>query len=459
MANTITGTLSSAGIGSGLDVNTLVSQLVASERAGPDKILSDKTTAANAQISALGTIKSALSNLQTSMTALSTNGALNQLSAQSADSTVFTATADSSATPGSYGVEVVSLATAAKSASTAYASSSTSVGQGTVTIGLGANSFSVTLASGSDSLANLVSAINNASDNPGVSAAIVNDVNGAHLMLTSQQTGAANTLSVSSALTSGGASFITMNSVTTPADAHIRVDGFDAYSASNSVTTAVSGLTINLAKAQPGTTLLLTTSADQTAITNTIQSFITNYNAALTAIATQTKADPTGGKSGPLVGDSTLRNLVNRIRGQIGSPITGTGSQYTLLSQLGITTNTDGTLKLDANQLASVIKSDPASVQKLFSGTGGIAPTMTATLTGYLQTDGMFDTKTSSLQSQLKDVTKQQDLLNSRMDDEQARYLKQFSALDTLIANMKQTSNYLTMQLANLPGFSNGSNK
>lgn len=457
MANTTIGTISSAGIGSGLDVNTLVSQLVAAERAGPDKILTNKTTTANAQISSVGMIKSTLSNLQTSLKALSSSGSLNQQSAQSADPTVFTASADSSATPGSYGVEVVSLATAAKSASTAYASSSTSVGQGTVTIGLGAKSFSVTLASGSDSLANLVSAINGASDNPGVSAAIVTDVNGAHLMLTSQQTGAVNTLSISSALTAGGASFITMNSITTPVDAHIRVDGFDAYSASNSVTTAVSGLTINLIKAQPGTSVLLTTSIDQSAITKAIQSFLTTYNAALTAIAAQTKADPTGKASGPLVGDSTLRNLVNSIRGQIGSPITGTGSQFTLLSQLGLTTNTDGTLKLDTDKLASVLKSDPASVQKLFAGTGGVAAVMTTTLTGYLQIDGLLDIKTTSLQSQLKDVTRQQDLLNSRMDDEQARYLKQFSALDTLIANMKQTSNYLTQQLANLPGFSTNS--
>ena len=458
MANTVTGSLSSAGIGSGLDVNTLVSQLVAAERAGPDKILTTKTTTANSQISALGTIKSALSNLQTSLTALSSSGSLNQLSAQSAESTVFSATADGTATAGSYNVEVVSLATAAKLASTAYASSSATVGDGTVTIGLGAKSFSVTLASGSDSLANLVSAINGASGNPGVSATIVNDVNGAHLMLTSQLTGAANTLSVNSALTAGGASFVTMNSITTPADAHIRVDGFDSYSASNSVSTAVNGLTINLAKALPGTQVLLTTAADQTAITKAIQSFVTTYNAALTTIATQTKADPTGGTSGPLVGDSTMRNLISRVRGNVGNPITGTGSQFTLLSQIGLTTNTDGTLKLDTDKLGGALKSDAASVKKLFAGTGGIASTMTTTLSGYLQTDGLLDNETTSLQSQLKDVTRQKDLLNTRMDDEQARYLKQFSALDTLIAQMKQTSTYLTQQLANLPGFTTSKN-
>lgn len=457
MTSSVTPTLSSPGVGSGLDVTSIVQQLVSSERAAQDKILSGKSTKANTQISALGTFKAGLQSLKDSLTNLSSGGAITQMSARSSDSTIYSASADSTAVAGSYNIEVVSLAQTSKYASTAYASASSVVGEGTVTVGVGADSFTVTLDSGSNSLSALVSAINTASDNKGVNATIVTDVDGAHLMLTSQKTGVANALSISSAATVGGGSFLTMNSIQTAVDAHIRIDGFDSYSASNTVTGAISGLTLNLIKAQPGTSILLTASVNQQAAATVLQNFVTGYNTTIATVSTLTRFDPTGQNTGALIGDSSLTGLVNSLRGITGNSITGVGSQWSLLSQIGITTNTDGTLKLDATKLGTALTQDLGSVQKMFSATGGLSSKISAVLDGYLQTGGRIDAETTSLQSQLKDVTKQQDQLNTRMDALQAQYLTQYSALDTLISQMKQTSSYLTQQLANLPGFTTNS--
>lgn len=460
MTSSVTPTLSSPGVGSSLDVNGIVQQLVSASRSAEDSILSSKTSKANTQISALGTFKSALQGLKTSLASLSSGGAITQMSAQSGDATLFSANAASGAVAGSYNVEVVALAKAGKTASTPYASSSTVVGDGTVTIGVGASSFTVTLAPGSDTLSALASAINLAPDNAGVTATIVNDVDGAHLLITSQKTGASNALTVSSAATPGGSPFLTMNSLQSAGDAHIRVDGFDAYSASNSVSSVIDGLTINLVKAQPGTTASLTTSINQTAIAALVQNFVTGYNASIATVATLTRYDPAGQNTGALIGDSGVRGLGSALRAITGSELTGTGSQWTLLSQIGITSNTDGTLKLDSTKLGNALSQDLASVQKLFTGSDGVSSKLTSVLDDYLQTGGRIDAKTTSLQAQLKDVSKQTDALNARMEVLQAQYLSQFSALDTLIGQMKQTSSYLTQQLSSLPGFTyNASNK
>ncbi|MGH8506022.1 MAG: flagellar filament capping protein FliD [Stenotrophobium sp.] len=459
MTSPISSSLSSPGIGSGLDVNSIVSQLVASARAGDDSRLSGQLSTDNTQISALGSLKSVLAGLQTAAASLGASGSVAQSTASSADSTVFTATASGSVQPGSYNVEVVSLATAAKIASDAYASPDTVVGDGSVTVALGSKSFTVNLASGNDSLSDLVSAINQAKDNPGVSASIITDTNGAHLVLQSQVTGGDNALTLSSASAADSSSFINTSSLQTAASAHLRVDGYDVYSDSNVVDSAISGVTLNLVKAQPGSAVGLTLAPNQQAATAAVQSFVAAYNKVVTAVAQLTVFDPTGQNSGPLIGDNTINGIANQLRSVLGNQASGTGSAYTLLSQIGITTNTDGTLVVDSGKLGTAVSSNLASVQKMFSGTGGFATQLSPVLDSYLQSGGAIDAETTSLQAQVKDIQNQQDQLNTRMTALTAQYTQQFSGLDTLIASMKSTSDYLTQQLANLPGFGGSSSK
>lgn len=459
MTTSITSTVSSPGIGSGLDVNSIVSGLVSAERSATDARLSKASSADNTKISALGQLKSALANLQTVVGGLGPKGALGKTTAQSGDSSIFTATTTGSVAAGSYNIEVEALATASKIASSGYASAATEVGTGSVTIGMGTSSFTVNLGSGADKLSDLVSAINGASDNPGVSASIVSDASGAHLVLQAQQTGADNAVTLTSSSSADSSAFISTSVLQTPVSARIKVDGYEYTSDSNTVTGAISGVTINLVKASAsGVTTPLTLSANTTAAANVVQSFVSAYNSAMSTIAALTKFDSSGQNSGPLLGDSTAQNLATQLRSIVGGAVSGTGSAFALLSQIGVNAATDGTLSVDTAKLNSAIGTDLNSVQKMFSASGGFSTQLGNLLTSALQAGGPIDSKTQNLQADLKDIGKQQDALDTRMSAEQARLLAQFTALDTLVATLKQTQTYLTQQLNNLPGWTTSKN-
>ncbi len=451
MATTVTSTVSSPGIGSGLDVNSIVTQLVAAERAAPDKRLSDATDKDNTTISALGTLKSALASLQTAAKAMGSTGSLGKSTAQSSDSSTFTASTTGGGSA-SYNVEVVSLATASKIASGNYASASAEVGTGSITIGVGSSSFTVNLASGANKLSDLVSAINGSANNKGVTASIVTDNNGAHLVLQSQKTGTDNTVTLSSASTADGSSFVNTSVVQTAANALLRIDGSEVSSGSNTVTDAISGVTINLVKANPGATNTLTITPNASAAASAVQDFVTAYNSALSTIATLTKFDSTGQNNGALLGDSTAQNLMTQLRSIVGGVVSGAGT-YTMLSQIGISSSKDGTLTLDTTALNSALSTDIGSVQKMFSASSGFGTQLTSLLNNTLMVGGPIDSKTQSLQADLKDIAKQQTALDTRMSAEQTRLLAQYSALDTLVATLKSTQDYLTQQLNNLPGW------
>lgn len=453
MTTTVTSTVSSPGIGSGLDVNSIVTQLVAAERAAPDKRLSDATDADNTKISALGSLKAALASLQTAAKAMGSTGNLGKSTATSSDTSTFTASTSGGGSA-SYGVEVVSLATASKIASGNYASASTEVGTGSVTVSVGTSSFTVNLSASADKLSDLVSAINGSVDNKGVTASIVTDNNGSHLVLQSQKTGTANTVSLSSASTADGSSFISTSVVQTAANAQLKIDGSSVTSSSNTVTDAINGITINLVKANPGVTNTLTIAPNATAAASAVQDFVTAYNSALSTIAGLTKFDSTGQANGALLGDSTAQNLMTQLRSIVGGAVTGSGT-YNMLSQIGISSSKDGTLTLDTTVLNTALSTDIGSVQKMFSTTGGIGTQMTSLLNATLTVGGSIDSKTQSLQADLKDIAKQKAALDTRMSAEQTRLLAQYSALDTLVATLKSTQDYLTQQLANLPGWTN----
>lgn len=447
--------ISSAGIGSGLDVNSLVTQLVAAERSGADTQLNKLSSKANAQISALGTFKGALSAFKDAMAALKSGG-VTKTSAQSGDSTVFTASAVSGSAAGFYDVEVVSLARAAKLASTSYASSATSVGTGTITIASGATSFSVTLADGADSLADLRDAINNASGNTSVSASIVSDSNGAHLVLSGRNSGAANGISVTSASALDNSAFFSTSVTQAAADAHLKVDGTDAYSASNSVSDVIDGVTLTLLKPSSGS-VSLNLAMDSKSASDAVQKFVNSYNALVTISTSLTKYDTSTKTGAALIGDASVRGVLQQLRGLLGGDAAGSGSAYANLAALGISTKTDGTLSVDSSKLSAAVASDATSVQKLFTADNGYATRVGTLLTTYLGSDGQIDARTASLQAQLKDVSRQRDQLDARMTKFEARYRAQFTALDTLISQMKTTQSFLTQQLASLTSSQNSS--
>ncbi len=192
-----TGTVSSTGIGSGLDVNGLVGQLVAAERSTEDKRLTRVDTKLTTELTAVSQLKGSLSAFQQSLAALKSADKLAARTAQVDDEKVFTASVTSSASQGSYDIEVEQLAKAAQLASKPFVGgASSTVGTGTLTLSLGSANLSVNIDSNNNTLAGIRDAINKASGNPGIRATIVNAVDGAHLVLSGSKTGATNTLTV-----------------------------------------------------------------------------------------------------------------------------------------------------------------------------------------------------------------------------------------------------------------------
>ncbi len=452
-------TIQSAGVGSGLNVSSIVTQLVAAAQQPQQTIITNQQTAANAKISALGSLSSLLGTLQSSITSLtSTSTGVTQLTATSGNTSAFSATASGNAVPASYNIQVMALAQASKIATQDFSSSSSTVGDGTVTIGVGSNSFSVTLAPGSDSLAALASAINGAPDNKGVSASLITDSGGVRLMLTAQQAGNAGALTLSSA-DSNGASFVSTSQVQPAQQAHIKVDGFDYYGDSNTVSNAISGVTINL-QATSTTAAPLTLAYNQQAAASAVQSFVSAYNAVVQNIASQAGYNSSTQTAGPLLANPLVQSLTRQLGSIVGSAYSGTGGNYNLLSQIGITLNADGTLSSDSTKLNNALSADPTSVQKLFASSGGVGTAMNNALNGFLGaggTTGSIAASTKNLQQTLTNLSQQQTALSARMKVYQSQLYAQYSALDTLMSNMKSTSSFPTQQFNAMNGTSSSS--
>jgi len=459
--------ITSAGLGSGLDVASLVSQLVAAERSAPDTRISKAQSKAQTTLSALGAFRSALAGFQDAAKALR-DGGTTKLTATSANTNLLTATATTAAAAGSYSVEVVQLAKAHKLASAPYASSSSTVGSGKLSISVGGDAFEVTIGTNDPSLVAVRDAINNASDNSGVRASLLNTTAGVRLTLSSNATGANGAIQVSATDLSGAAivpagsgldalSFSTgnpqLNEIDPAQNAKITIDSYSFESSTNVFADAVQGVSFAATKAEVGTQFNVTVANDTDAAKAAAQNFVTRYNVLNATIATYSRYDASTQTGGPLMGDATVRGLAQQARSVLSSAV-GSGS-FKNLSQVGITGSTDGSYKLDAEKFSAALKADPAAVNALFgaNGYGGQIATLTD---DYLKTDGRIAGKQSSINAQIKDIGKQQDALDTRMAMVESRYRAQFTALDTLISQLRTTSTYLTQQLANLPGFTNG---
>ncbi|HEX7111061.1 MAG TPA: flagellar filament capping protein FliD [Mizugakiibacter sp.] len=459
--------ITSPGIGSGLDVNSLVSQLVAADKQPLQDQIDSQRSNVQSQLSAIGTLKSLLSSMQTALSTLADGSVFGKRTATSDSASTFTASTTSTAVPGSYAVEVDSLAAAQKLQSGAYATSDTVVGTGTLTLAVGGSSIDISIDGTNNTLAGIRDAINKASDNPGVSATIVNGSDGAHLMLTATKTGVANAFTVTASGGDGGLAALgydpgngvnNLSVVTAAKDASLKVDGLTVTSATNTVTGAIDGVTLNLAAADAGNTHTLTVAQDTASITGTINAFVASYNAFVAGAKQLASYDADSGQSGPLLGDSTLLSISNQLAQRLGAVAGASGDAYRALGDIGISFQVDGTLKLDSTALGNALAANPTQVAGLFTGSSGYGASLNGLLDGYLDSDGILDNRTQSLNNQSKDLDDQQTALDARMSAEETMYRAQFTALDTLLSSMKTTSSFLSQQLASLPtaGQSNG---
>ena len=391
--------ISSAGIGSSLDVNSIISQLMAVERK-PVTALDTKETGYQAKLSAYGSLQGALGAFQSAAQALATPAKFVAQRAAVADATILSASAGGAAASGSYSVEVGLLAQAQKlkSSGTAFAATSSTIGSGTLSIDFGTYSGdnftlnpdkstkTISIASGQSSLAGIRDAINAA--NAGVTAGIVNDGSGYRLTLTSRDTGAANALRIvvadgdgthadSSGLSqlmfdgrsSSGVKNLTQSAAAQ--NASVTIDGIVISNASNTITDAIEGVTLSLLKQSVvGTTTNLMVVRDSTGIRGAVESFVKAYNDSAKALADLSAYNATTKQAAILQGDSAVRSIQSELRRTLTSALNTAGGGLTALSDIGIAFQTDGTLKLDSAKLQTVVDDPTKDISTLFAAVG-----------------------------------------------------------------------------------------
>ncbi|MBV1928040.1 MAG: flagellar filament capping protein FliD [Gammaproteobacteria bacterium] len=389
--------ITSSGIGSGLDIESLVSQLVAAERAPAESRLIRKSTDFAGQLSAFGALKGALSGVQSSLSGLQSLSTYSARSAAVSDDDVLAATASNTAAAGTYAIEVSQLAKAHSLASGSYSTTTDVVGEGTLNFRFGTtdytgpdpgpelyNSFtlngdkaaaSITIDSSNNTLQGIRDAVNNA--DVGINASIINDGSGFRLLFASADTGAENSLEVS--VTESGAAGLSafdfnatstnLSQTVAAQDAGFTVNGLAVSSASNKVGGVVSGLELTLKKETSGTPVEVDVSRNSTSITGALNKFIGSYNGFIDTANALTSYDPATKEAGYLLGDATMRGISGRLRSELNAAIGGVGS-YDTLASIGITTDDEGKLVLDQADLDSVLEDDFDALSALFAVQG-----------------------------------------------------------------------------------------
>jgi flagellar hook-associated protein 2 len=451
--------LSSPGLGSGLDINGLVTQLVAAEKQAPQAQITRAQSSTVTTISALGQLKGALGTFNTALDSLKTLDAFTGRTSTSDDPTIFTAAATADAASGSYDIEVLQVASAHQIKSKEFATGAGQVvGTGTLTITTGTSTFQVAIETSQKTLAGIRDAINQATGNTDyVRATIINATDGAHLVLSGTASGAANGITVAQSGGDGGLADLVYNpSLETnytegrPAqDSIVSVAGFARHSATSVVTDVIDGVTLNLLKGDEGEIHTLTIATDKTSVTARIKTFVDQYNAMEKTLAGLRSYEPTTKKAGPLLGDALLRGIESDIRNKL-TDVNGGSTVYRTLASIGITTQKDGTLTLDSAKFSTALESNYDEVAKLFGSENGVAARLSNTLTPQLATGAGLDVRAKSLSQKSITLQKQQSDLEARMLVVETRYRKQFAALDSLLSNLQNQSSFLTQQLSSI---------
>ncbi len=451
------------GLATGLDTSSIIDQLMNIERQPLARLEADKTWLNN-RLKAFTELDTRLKSFADSIKDLNYRDTLLKRSTTLGSEEFFTASASRDAVPGaSYEVEVVSLARVQKSVSTGVASSSDPLfGTGTLSLRVGEETHTIDIGEGENSLTGIMEAINAA--DLWVRAAIINDgtVNpdGSstpyRLVLTGETVAREFSLDAST-LTGGTASLDLGTPVQQATRAHVRVDNIDIYSDTNTLTEAIPGMTLDLRKAEAGTTTSLAVNVDKAAIKEAIEEFATGYNKVVSFITGQSVIDGEGG--GVLGGDSGINAIKRRLQTMLTQPVENSGT-LRALSQLGFETQKDGTLQVNEKTLNAAIDTNLDSVVSLLAGEDGVEGVATR-FKNYLfdltsSATGMLQGRRESINSNLKRIDTKIDASQARLEQRQKTLEAQFSAMETLVSNLNAQSSYLTQQMTALTNMMSG---
>jgi flagellar hook-associated protein 2 len=461
----VAGTSSAAAAGgSVINVGSLVSQLVAATEAPQQSLINSQTQQVTTQISSLAQLKGALSTFQSALSALDSPSAFQLETANSSAPTVFTATASHGAPAGTYNVSVSALASAQQLLSNPVSGST--IGTGTLQLSLGGSSFSVKVDSTNDTLAGLAAAINSASGNPGIAATVLQGASGAYLLLSSSQTGAANTIQVTETDAGNGLAAFTYGTGNTgnytqeaaAQDAAFSISGVNFTSPGNTISNAMSGVTLSLLGTSPTsgtpptpTAATLSIANDTSTISGNIQTFVSAYNTLQGTLAQLGGYNSSTNTAGPMMGDAGLAGIQNQVQQALYS-IVNTGSPtYNTLASIGITTNRDGTLSINGATLSAALNGNFSAVSQLFSSSSGVAASINNDIASALGPNGSLTAEGNTLASRENSLTQQNNQLQAQMAALQASLTQQYSALNALLSSLQSTSSYLSQQFATLP--------
>ncbi|MBK5929715.1 flagellar filament capping protein FliD [Halochromatium salexigens] len=450
-------TITSLGIGSGLDLNGLLDQLRDAER-GRLEPLAQQKEAQEAKLSAYGKLQGALSAFQSASSALNSSSLYESVSSNVTGSSV-TSAANSDAVPGRYDVTVNDLARSQSIATDGFAEEHT-FSEGTLSIETGSGTFEIAVADG-DTLATLRDSINDA--DAGVTASIVNDgsANPFRLVLMTDETGedaaiqsidfvdGSGTTIPDEGLTFDGTTGTgEMEEVAEAQNATLKVNGIDITSQGNRVEEAIQGVTLDLAETGDSTVIV---ERNNRGVRDAVNAFVDNYNSLRETTNELTSFNAETGEAGELLGDSTLRTIESRLRSTLGSGVAE--GEFRSLSEIGISLQRDGTLQLDDARLDEVIVNDREALTEFFAGQSqdsGMAGALSQTLSQLLGDSGLLDNARSGVQNRITSIDNRTERMEISIERTIERYRSQFAQLDSMVAEMNQTSSYLTQQFDNL---------
>lgn len=448
--------LTATGIGSGLDINTIVGVLVDAEKIPKEAIFDKTEKTIESKVSAIGTLKSKLSTFQDALEKLSDPNALNIRKVSTGDNSYFTATADKNAQSGSYQIQVEQLASVHKVAGVNVADPAAAVGQGSLDLSVNGKAFSVAIEAG-DSLEDIAKKVNESADNSGVTATIIKSDAGSRLVFSSDESGTDNQVNVTATDTVGsglgdmfGAGNLT--ELQAAQNSIVHIDGQKVTSQSNDIENAITGVTLSLTEADLAKTSTLKIEQDDEAVKENIKGFVDAYNTLIDSISDLSSYDVDKKEAAALQGDSMIRSIESQLRNTISNRVSVDGESIALYD-IGIETDRYGKMSIDDTKLDKVIAEDMGSIENLFaSPDSGIANRLDTLVDSYVKTGGMIDSRNNALTGDKQRLEDQRESFTRKMDLLQARLFKQFNAMDLVVGQLNQQSSSLADRLNSLPG-------
>lgn len=440
--------LSNGGIGTGLNVQQLVSQQLQAD-SGPLFLLQNEQTQFSAQTSALNTLSADLLTLQGTVQNLtSLTGALSSEQATSSDNSILTATADTTAQQAVHNIVVKSLATTASyytNPATLPANGSTPLATGgSFTINAGSHSATITIGSTNNTLQGLSTAINNSAVGGALTASVIQDSSGARLTVVSNTSGAPGDFTITDTGNSTGLSF---TKPVSGVNASLVVDGVPVSTATNTVSGVIPGVTLNLNGSNANETVTLGVQPNTAAATSAINQFVVTYNQVVSDLNAQFAVNPATGSAGILSSDSTL----SLIQDQLFTAINFSGSgAIPNLGSLGLNLQNDGTIQVDSATLANTLQSNFSAAQSFFQSTSaGVGQALTSALSTVADpTQGPLALDLQGISQQQQDISKRVSDLQYNLSIEQQNLVTKYSQVNVILEQLPALQQQISQQLA-----------